>query len=484
MEQKNLFDLFGITIEDLEKKAAKKNKDKQGKTKPEKYGRGRGGNKYALPVTVYGCGYSFTVSDEEEKEIPNDRLLKLLSEHFRGLEAFTYSVKQTKDKALIILQPLKEEADKDKVIGEVTICYGDTEMHFCGGTMDEAKKAWCEEHPEFIGCQMAYNEKKQVVLPFFASNTTAGKLYDTPIQIGIMQHILQIEEEKENVKLESLKESYLKVYPFYEGCSFFDSEAKNLLIPVMEEPGKKKSDKIKLPITVRAALSELDYGPEDFDGKSCVSLEEIRMKLEQTFPEYSKERTIMEYDEHHFIIPILKGSTKGVIVRSRDNNYALYEVKGRDGEDYRIEKTPVGEFTVCLSKADEKPEFHFALPKIPVCILEEVLQFFLKNKEHEAACQLFYSRGEGYTIYYPEQRYSIAEVSFKRDHVLESLKILVMDLHSHGRMQAFFSRQDDRDEKGTRLFLVAGNFDKEPQICIRAGIIGCFVDVKCEDIFS
>ena len=55
----------------------------------------------------------------------------------------------------------------------------------------------------------------------------------------------------------------------------------------------------------------------DFQGKEEVSLEDIRRKLEMIYPEYSKERTIMEYDERHFIIPILKSSSKGVILRSR-----------------------------------------------------------------------------------------------------------------------------------------------------------------------
>ena len=485
MGQENLLDLFGITESDLVKKTTKSDfkKGKSGTTAT-KTGGGKSNNTYDLPVTVCGCGYSCTIPSSEEKKISHNRLTEYLRKQFVSLETFSFTLKKTEGKELVITQSLKAE-EEELNIGETRICYGDTELHFAGGTIEVAKELWCQEHPEFSECCMAYNKDKQVLLPFFESNTAAGKTYDTPIQIGIMQHVLLIEEKKKGVKLEALKEQYLKKFPFYKDCVFFYSEEKNLLIPVFEESGKeKKSDMISLPVRVRTALTEIEYGPEDFEGKTSVKLEDIRMKLEQIYPEFSKERTHMEYDKRHFIIPILKGSTKGVVIRSRNQDYGLYIVEGCDGETHRIEKTPVGEFAVCISNPHEEPEFHFALPKIPKKILEEVMQFFLDNREHEVACQLFYTKEEGYSVYFPRQDYSMAAVSFERNHLLELTKTLVMDMHSHGRMPAFFSLQDNRDEKGTRLFFVAGNLYKTPQIRVRAGIIGRFVDLYCGDIFE
>ena len=485
MEQDSLLDLFGITEKDLERKSAKSD-TKKGKTgtSSAKSGRSKAGNFYELPVTVYGCGYSCTVPKVEDKQISHNRLTEYLRKEFAALEAFSFKLKKTEEKDLVITQDLKAE-EEELTIGETKICYGDTELHFSGGTIEDAKEMWCQEHPEFTECSMAYSKEKKVLLPFFESNTAAGKTYDTPLQIGIMQHILQIEGEEKGVTLEKLQEQYFKKYPFYKGCSFFFSEEENLLIPVFEESrNEKKSDVISLPVKVRTALTELEYGPEDFGGKTSVKLEDIRMKLEQIYPEFSKERTHMEYDKRHFIIPILKGSTKGVVIRSRNQNYGLYIVEGCDGKTHRIEKTPVGEFAVCISDPEEEPEFHFALPKIPGEILEEVMQFFLDNREHEVACQLFYTKEEGYTIYYPRQDYSLAAVTFERDPILESQKTLVMDMHSHGGMPAFFSAQDNRDEKGTRLYMVAGNLYRTPQIRVRAGIIGHFLDLYCGDLFE
>ena len=37
----------------------------------------------------------------------------------------------------------------------------------------------------------------------------------------------------------------------------------------------------------------------------------------------------------------------------------------------------------------------------------------------------------------------------------------VIDLHSHGRMSAFFSSTDDADEQGFRLYVVIGNVDTD-----------------------
>ena len=215
-----------------------------------------------------------------------------------------------------------------------------------------------------------------------------------------------------------------------------------------------------------------------------MTLEEIRGKLEFLYPEFSKERTKMEYDKRHFVIPILQGSSKGVRICSRSKEYALYIVEGRDKLLYRIEKTPIGQFAVCLSEPCDKPEFHFSLPRIPSWVFDEAMSFFILNKTHEVACQIFYTMEEGYSVYYPQQKYSTSAVSFLRNPQLEAEKTLVMDLHSHGSLPAFFSQQDNRDEKGTRLFFVAGNLHSEPQIRIRAGIIGRFVEVNIEDIFA
>lgn len=492
MEEKDLLELFGISEEYLDKSRKKQDSQKKEKKGTDsKKNTAKTEAEYSLPVTVYGSGYTLTISVEdlssgesEQEGISYKALTKALKEKFPALDAFSFYLKRVEDMGqgdLVLYQKLSEG---DESGGEGIICYGDTKLYFPGGPLEKAVKFWCREHPEFQGCHMAYNSTKRVYHPFFSGNTDR-KLYEMPIQIGIMQHIMRIPKGDKKMSLKELQDIYVKEYPFYKGCSFFYSKEQRLLIPIMEEKSRNsKVEKVELPIRIRMALSEVEYGPEDFQGKEEVSLEDIRRKLEMIYPEYSKERTIMEYDERHFIIPILKSSSKGVILRSRCTDYAFYMAEGRNGNLYRIEKTPIGEFAVCLSEESERPEFHFALPKIPEMILEEVMHFFLQNWKCEAACQIFYEKNEGYSIYYPPQKATGVSVSFERNLELEYRKTLVMDLHSHGSLPAFFSAQDNRDEKGTRLFLVAGNLGGKPQICIRAGIIGRFTELAYEDIFE
>jgi len=77
---------------------------------------------------------------------------------------------------------------------------------------------------------------------------------------------------------------------------------------------KEESKKYELPVNVRYAFQTFEIGTDNFGGVEKVTLEQIRTHLEQDYPELSKDRTHMEYDEEKgLIIPILKGSRKGCL---------------------------------------------------------------------------------------------------------------------------------------------------------------------------
>lgn len=85
--------------------------------------------------------------------------------------------------------------------------------------------------------------------------------------------------------------------------------------PVIPETEKKQ---ITLPVKVFYAREEIEINAEEFsaevivDGK--VSKDDIRRLLEQDFPELSKERTVMDYEEeNNRIFPIVKATTKGLL---------------------------------------------------------------------------------------------------------------------------------------------------------------------------
>ncbi len=68
---------------------------------------------------------------------------------------------------------------------------------------------------------------------------------------------------------------------------------------------------------------------------------------------------------------------------------------------------------------------------------------------------------------------------------MENDKVLVLDIHSHGTMNAFISSTVTTDAKGTRLFMVFGNLDKkEITHKLRAGIAGNYKMLELSDVFE
>jgi PRTRC genetic system protein A len=67
----------------------------------------------------------------------------------------------------------------------------------------------------------------------------------------------------------------------------------------------------------------------------------------------------------------------------------------------------------------------------------------------------------------------------------EKLPNTVLDIHSHGKLPAFFSLTDNKDEVGLKLFLVFGCLDTSiPEYLIRVGVYGYFVAINKEEVFG
>jgi hypothetical protein len=53
----------------------------------------------------------------------------------------------------------------------------------------------------------------------------------------------------------------------------------------------------------------------------------------------------------------------------------------------------------------------------------------------------------------------------------------LIEIHSHHSMRAEFSRIDDQDEQGFRLYGVIGRLNRQPEIRLRAGLYGYFWEI-------
>ena len=62
---------------------------------------------------------------------------------------------------------------------------------------------------------------------------------------------------------------------------------------------------------------------------------------------------------------------------------------------------------------------------------------------------------------------------------------VVAEFHSHGTSRSFFSKTDDGDELGFRIYGVAGRLDTDrPELSLRVGVYGHFAPVECSQVFD
>ena len=123
-------------------------------------------------------------------------------------------------------------------------------------------------------------------------------------------------------------------------------------------------------------------------------------------------------------------------------------------------------------------KIHLPQGKIPMGILEMGIHWFRQTPGVERYFAIQWD-GSQYLPVIPEQQGRAASLSY---HSPESA---VLEFHSHGRMAAFFSGTDDRDEQGFRLYGVAGKLDgAEPEMRLRVGVYGHFQEIPAEEVFQ
>jgi PRTRC genetic system protein A len=134
--------------------------------------------------------------------------------------------------------------------------------------------------------------------------------------------------------------------------------------------------------------------------------------------------------------------------------------------------------------------------RIPFHLLTQIIQFFkdvmtIKKADQEAMAHILWNAekqhegDKGYFIGIPDQVVSKASARYEFNHIKKG-DIIVVDIHSHNTMGAFFSGTDDADDKkGINLAGVVGKLDeKEPALVWRMNINEVKIKVSMEDIFD
>lgn len=163
-----------------------------------------------------------------------------------------------------------------------------------------------------------------------------------------------------------------------------------------------------------------------------------------------------------------------------------------------------------LIPAEVLRESHDFLPagKIPMHLLRQIVAFFksvmqYKMKDvvrgsnfstqssfshnYEAMALICWSPDTGYSIRIPTQRVSAASVSYDHDcYDLAAGDVIVVDVHSHNAMSAFYSGTDERDDRSSICYSgVVGKLDTDtPQIIFRFNAQEKKIPVQISDIFG
>ncbi len=61
---------------------------------------------------------------------------------------------------------------------------------------------------------------------------------------------------------------------------------------------------------------------------------------------------------------------------------------------------------------------------------------------------------------------------------------LLLELHSHGKIPAYWSATDNRDEQGACLYGVMGRLDGRPQVRLRVGVYGYWQELPLTAVFG
>jgi PRTRC genetic system protein A len=172
-------------------------------------------------------------------------------------------------------------------------------------------------------------------------------------------------------------------------------------------------------------------------------------------------------------------------------------IPSADGRLYELRKTEQGEFIAPKHNVTEletvRAGFTPALPRIPMSLMGQIIAFFRsfmqEHEEYEALALIYWDKAEQkFFAYVPKQTVSKEHIEADLHDCPyddESRYIRYADIHSHNSMEAFFSGVDDRDERGTGLYLVLGELDHfYPDIKVRISCGGSFVSLDPETVIE
>jgi PRTRC genetic system protein A len=124
------------------------------------------------------------------------------------------------------------------------------------------------------------------------------------------------------------------------------------------------------------------------------------------------------------------------------------------------------------------------MPRVPAILMHHILQASKENLPNEILFWFnFDSDRQDWNVVAPRQICRPSRVFPVDESDPLGIKALI-DLHSHALMEPFFSRADNTDEQGFRIFAVLGKVNEKPEIGVRVGVYGNYWSITASMIFE
>lgn len=139
-------------------------------------------------------------------------------------------------------------------------------------------------------------------------------------------------------------------------------------------------------------------------------------------------------------------------------------------------------------KGNELLSANLKVEKIPKSVYDAILAYFKSKMPNEAICRIVYDHcTKEYSVQLPvtadETRISVSNIRFNP--IVSLSKEVIMTIHSHNAMPAFFSSTDDEAELSSiGVYGVIGKLDREPEMVLRAVYEGGVKTMAFSDLFE
>ncbi len=235
--------------------------------------------------------------------------------------------------------------------------------------------------------------------------------------------------------------------------------------------------------------------------RSGMTRDEIHAFLEDDYRELAKEHSELIHDEKRgLLIAYVRGQKKGASALSgkpltvlreppeaSSPDRRLFHVLADDGV-YEGRTTQAGTFVARVpSLLRAHSGFELSVPKPPAALLAEIVSAFKETPRTERMANVLYRRGKSqsyYAVHWPAQEGTEASVEAK-GLVEDDETFIVVQVHSHGLVPAYFSHQDDEDEVRAGLYGVTGRCDEAvPEMVFRFSARGLYGFASAREIFA